>query len=140
MFDPYFRTRFLTGLVLLQIATFSMSGCGAGGKPQATISGSVKFKGQPVTSGTVNLFQKATGAAGMAVLDSSGNFKLPSPLETGTYNISVTPPVPKQLPPGTPAETPAPFLVPIKYQDASQSDINKEIKTGDNKLEIVIPE
>lgn len=139
MFLPSFGARVSTGLFLLA-AAFLVTGCGPAGKPQGTISGSVKYKGQPVTSGTVNLFQKATGSAATAPLDASGNFKLATSIEIGTYNISITPPIPKQLPPGTAPETPAPFLVPIKYQDASQSDINKEIKAGDNKLDIVVPD
>ena len=136
MLSLLFRSRLICPLVL----ALAFAGCVPAGKSQGKISGNVKYKGQPVVSGVVNLLDKAHGTGATAPLDASGNFTVTTPLDVGTYNVSVTPPVPKQLPPGTPPEPQAPFEIPPKYQDPSQSDINKEIKTGDNKLDIVIPE
>jgi hypothetical protein len=133
------RIQALARLLVLQAVTMAIVGCGASAKPQGKISGKVSFQGNPVTAGEINLFQKSTGTAVTAPLDSSGNFTVPVPMDTGTYSISIIPPRPKQLPPGTPPEELPPFPVPIKYQDPAQSDLTKEVTKGDNKLEIVIP-
>ena len=140
MLDTCSRNRRLTQVMILQLTLLTTFGCGSASKPEGSISGTVKHKGQPVTAGVVNLFDKASGSAATAPLDSTGKFTLSSPLQTGNYNISITPPVPKQLPPGSPPEAPVTFNIPLKYQDPSQSDINKEVKVGANTLDIVIPE
>lgn len=126
-------------LIVVSATFIGFSGCGPATKPQGKIRGKVTFQGKPLDAGEVNFFQKSTGTAVTAPLDNEGRFTVTSPMDTGTYNVSIVPPRPKQLPPGTPPETLAPFPVPQKYLDPVQSDINKEIKPGDNDLEIEIP-
>jgi hypothetical protein len=133
-------SRRLRRLVALSVAALALSGCGRGGTPQGTISGHVTWQGQPLTAGEVNLFQKETGTATTAPLDSSGDFEVDSRMPAGTYNVTFIPPRPKQLPPGTPLDEPLPFPVPWKYQDPTQSDLTAVVKKGSNELEIVIPD
>lgn len=140
MLDFLFRNRKLLKLLILPVILATTYGCGPAAKPVGTVSGTVKHKGQPVTAGVVNLFDKATGSAATANLDSSGKFTLGAPLQTGNYSVSVTPPIPKQLPPGSPPEPQVEFTISLKYQDPSQSDIKKEVKVGANTLDIVIPD
>lgn len=140
MFDSLFRSRILVRLIVLQVAAMTIYGCGPAAKPTGKITGSVKYKGQPVAAGDVNLFQKKTGAAITAPLDASGKFTVTAPMETGTYNVAITPPRPKQLPPGTAPEPMKPFPIPMKYQDPSQSTITQEVKTGDNVMDISVPD
>lgn len=140
MLHLIFRRPIVVRLTVLQLAVLTVCGCGTATKPQGKISGTVKYKGQPVTAGDVNLFQKATGAAATVPLDGTGKFIVTTPMETGTYSIAITPPRPKQLPPGSPPEKPAVFMVPIKFQDIAQSNLTKDIAKGDNVLDIVIPD
>lgn len=139
MFRIRYSSRTINGLIILPAILVAV-GCGEAGNPRGTISGDVKYQGQPVTAGEVNLFQKATGVAATAPLDASGHFELDSPMPAGTYNVSVIPPVPKPQPPGTPPEVLPPFPVPVKYQDPAQSDLTAEVRKGENQLAIVIPE
>lgn len=139
MIERMIQIRLLALLLIVPITTLTLSGCQPAGKPQGKISGKVTFQGNPVTAGEVNLFQKSTGVAVTAPLDSAGHFTVVPPMDTGTYNISIIPPRPKQLPPGTPPEQLPPFPVPQKYQDPAQSDLTKEITTGNNELDIAIP-
>lgn len=138
MLDSFFRSRIPVRLVAL-VTVLTIYGCGPAAKPQGKITGSVKYKGQPVTAGVVNLMGKGTGAGTTATLDSSGKFTVPT-VDAGTYTISISPPTPKQLPPGTKAEAPPPFNIPIKYQDPGQSTITKDVVKGDNTFDIEVPE
>lgn len=139
MIDRLGHSRLKVWLVVLQLMLIGVTGCAPAGKPQGKIRGKVTFQGKPVSSGEVNFFQKSTGVAVVAPLDNEGRFTVTSPMDTGLYNVSIVPPRPKQLPPGTPPEQLPPFPVPPKYLDPVQSDLNKEIKAGDNDLEIAIP-
>ena len=132
--------RRLCRLVVLLATALALTGCGQAGPPQGTISGHVTYQGQPLTAGEVNLFQKETGTATTAPLDSGGDFEVDSRMPAGTYNVTFIPPRPKQLPPGSPLEELPPFPVPPKYQDPAQSDLTAVVKKGDNELQIVIPD
>jgi hypothetical protein len=124
-------------LVCLLAALVALPGCG--GTPEGTVQGKVTHKGAPLTAGVVN-FQSDKGHAATADLDSSGAFKLSGAVPVGNYKVYVTPPTPKQLPPGTPPEPPVQFTLPPKLQDPAQTPITKEIKAGPNDLTIDLPE
>jgi hypothetical protein len=140
MFHAFSSYRSLARLIALSITGLAIAGCGGSAKPQGTVTGQVKYQGNPLTAGEVNLMQKETGTGATASLDKTGRFKLASPILTGSYNVSFTPPVPKQLPPGSPLEAPPPFPIPPKYQDPVQSDLKVEVKKGANDLNITVPE
>ncbi len=139
MIDWLGRARLMVWVIVAPLMLIGAAGCAPAGKPQGKIRGKVTFQGSPVNAGEVNFFQKSTGVAVTAPLDSEGRFTVVSPIDIGTYNISFVPPRPRQLPPGTPPDQLPPFPVPQKYLDPVQSDLNKEIKAGDNDLEIAIP-
>jgi hypothetical protein len=103
------------------------------------VSGKVTYKGAPLTAGVVN-FHSEKGNASQANLDSSGAFKMSAPLPVGNYKIYVTPPIPKQLPPGTPPEKTEPFTLPPKLQDPGQTPVTKEVKAGPNDITVDLPE
>jgi hypothetical protein len=138
MFDSFFRPRIL-GRLLVLVTALTIYGCGPAAKPQGKITGSVKYKGKPVTAGLVTLMGKGTGSGTTAILNSSGEFTVPT-MDAGTYTIAIGPPTPKQLPPGTKAEAAQPFTIPIKYQDPGQSTITKDVDEGDNVMDIEVPE
>lgn len=121
------------GFALLACFSF-MLGC-EGSTPQGQVSGKVNFNGAPLTSGVVNFYSTEKGSAAQANLDSSGAFKFDAGLPVGSYKVYVTPPVPKQLPPGTPMEK-VDFTVPPKFQDPAQSGVTKEVKAGPNDITV----
>jgi len=112
---------------------------GCGGSPEGTVQGKVTYKGAPLGAGVVN-FLSDKGRAATADLDSSGAFKMSGPLPVGNYKVFVTPPTPKQLPPGTPPEKTVPFNLPPKLQDPAQTPVTKEVKAGPNDFPIDLPE
>jgi len=120
------------GVSLLLGVFLILAGCG---KPQATVSGKVTYKGKPVPAGQITLIAPESGKAIAADLDSSGSFTCPGTLEVGNYLMFIMPPIPKQLPPGTPIQK-VPFDVPKKYQDPKTSPLKEEIKGGKNELTI----
>src|SRR5262249_30732873 len=111
-----------------------LAGCGSH-KQTGKVSGKVKYKGQPVTAGTVNFHAAGTGMASSAPLDGEGNYTFQEAFEVGTYKVYFLPPVPQQLPPGTPIKKVS-FELPPKFQDPVQTPVSKEVKAGTNDFPI----
>ncbi len=109
-----------------------LTGCGE--KPAGTVSGTVKYKGTPVTTGTVNFFNPGKGTASQGALDSSGNFTLQGSLEEGTYKVYIQPATPEQLPPGVAPKKIQRLDLPPKYQDPAQTPVSREVKAGPNNF------
>ena len=109
---------------------------GCSGPTEGTVSGKVTYKGNPVTEGIVNLSAPEKGLASEANLDSSGAFKLPGSLPLGNYKISLQPPRPQQLPPGSPAPKAANLAIPTQYQDANRTPLTRDVKAGSNDFSI----
>jgi len=126
-FSPRFAQALLFGAVLVLV------GCQS--KPVGTVSGKVTYKGQAVTTGSVNLYAPDKGLGHVAKLDSSGAFTVPEPVAAGTYKFYVQPPPPEQLPPGSPIKK-TPLAIPRKYQDGATTDKTVEVKVGKNDLSI----
>ncbi len=129
------RPRRVVGMLLFSATLLVLVGCTTE-RPNGTVKGTVKYKGSPVTTGSVNFYDPAKGAASQGTLDSSGNFTLPGTLEVGTYKVYLQPPIPEQLPPGKAPAKKARFDVPPKYQDPSQTPVKKEVKVGPNEIPI----
>ena len=129
------KTPLSLNLALLALGLIWMSGCGGGSTkvPTGSVEGTVKLDGKPVTKGRVNFISSSTGAAAVANLDESGNYKLDS-LEVGQYKVFITPP--PQAPPkaGEPPPKMEQSNIPEKYQNEMLTDLSAEIKEGENKL------
>jgi hypothetical protein len=122
------------GALLLPGLLLFLAGCE--GVPAGTVAGTVKYKGAPVTAGTVNFYDPGKGNASQGALDGSGNFTLQGSLAAGTYKVYVQPPVPEQLPPGqVPKKVPR-LTLPPKYQDPAQTPVSREVKAGSNTFTI----
>jgi hypothetical protein len=120
--------------LLLPGVLLILAGCT--GKPTGVVSGTVKYKGAPVTAGVVYFYDPTTGQAAPGQLDDSGNFKLDAPLLAGTYKVYLNPPIPEQLPPGQAPKKAPRFDLPPKYQDPAQTPVSKEVKAGANTIPI----
>lgn len=119
------------GGLLFAALFLGLFGCNKA-KPTATLSGTVKYNGKPLTIGTVN-FLSATGAGAQAQLDENGGFKVDSPIEAGEYKVYLNPPVPGQNAPGTKVAAPAKYPVSPKLQDPQNSGVTLTVKPGANE-------
>ena len=122
-----------TTVVVLTAA--GLSGCGLGGS-EAKVSGTVTYAGHPVAAGSVNFLSREKGTAAAAPLSSTGEFKLPAPLEPGSYAVYVTPPTPEPAPPGQPPAAVPVSPIPAKARDPLTSGVVVSLKAGDNPLPI----
>ncbi len=125
--------RFLPSALLLG-AVLALVGCR--GKLAGTVSGKLSYKGEAVTTGSVNFYAPDKGVGALAPLDSSGAFKFSTPLPPGTYKVYVQPPPPEQLPPGSPVKKAPSLAIPPKYLDASTTTLTLEVKAGQNEFPI----
>ncbi|HEY0982976.1 MULTISPECIES: carboxypeptidase regulatory-like domain-containing protein [unclassified Schlesneria] len=112
---------FLFGLILM-----GLNGCGKSGPPKYPVSGSVTFKGTPVTEGMITFYRQDGGGI-VAYIDGSGNFIMDKGLIEGQYRVYVEPP-PSVLtppPPGGPPKTPPKTYpnFPVKYRQAATSGL-----------------
>jgi len=121
--------------MLILFGVMSLVGC-SNKKPAGSIAGKVTYKGQPVTLGSINFYDSGRGMAANSKLDGSGNYSI-TELEVGTYKVYLSPPIPEQLPPGTPPKKEK-FDVPAKFQDPARSTITKEVKAGKNDIPVDI--
>ncbi len=112
----------------------AFAGCGGGGNPVGSVSGTVTFQGQPVTEAQVSFRSSETGKGNIATLDESGRFELPAALEVGTYTVSVTPPAPPapDMDAG-PQPPPKPYdNIPQIYRSEMNSPLKADVKEGEN--------
>lgn len=118
------KLRSLT-IVMLGIACFAV-GCGKSGPSKFPVSGTVTFKGTPVTEGMVSFYSKDGGSIS-AFLDGSGSFVVDKGLLEGQYRVFIEPPPEILTPPpaGGPPMTPPKLYpnVPEKYRQASTSGL-----------------
>ena len=129
-------------------------GCRGGDAKLGTtpVSGTVRFKGEPVADAVVNFLPKSSGVRGaVGRTDASGRFELTTLARNdgampGSYDVVIS----KQegapadsKPTGLPDTGPpqAKDLLPIKYKSASTSGLTAEVKSrGANKFDFDLQE
>jgi len=127
-------------LVIAVTCSLAIVGCGSGdrdaGAVKAMASGTITYKGAPVAGGKVNLYSAETGAGASADLDSSGKFSLLKPIPIGWYKVVVVPPEakPPESKSGEYEPQPSYDNIPEKYRSELSTDLNAEVKEGDNKF------
>ena len=124
----------VAGGIVLVLSLF-VAGCGGGPKPAGTVAGTVKYKGAPVTVGDVNFLSK-TGAAAIAKIDATGQYKIDGALDAGEYKVYASPPEVEQAAPGTKAAAPRKFDLPVKFRDPNSSGVTVTVKSGSNDIAI----
>jgi hypothetical protein len=132
----------------LLLAVLAAAGCG----PQtASVSGSVKFKGEPLPSGTV-LFHSADGRVEHGLIDGSGRYTIAgAPLgpvriavrshaaaPTGLPSRGGPPPAaPKELVPTAKDKPDGKFIrIPPRYIDPATSGLTFAVRGGAQKHDI----
>jgi len=137
------RGRLAYGLlaVVAALAPAALSGCGPA---KASVTGTVKFNGQPLPSGTITFTSDAGNTVkGSAITD--GKYTIPD-FPAGPAKVSVVtsaPPTSSRVvaaPPGTPvipvpggAAAPGKYVpIPLKYSAPDKSGLTCDVKGGEN--------
>jgi hypothetical protein len=133
-------TRFLpsclgAGLLFATLA-LATTGCSSE-KQTGTVSGTVKYHGKTLNTGSVN-FLSTSGSAGQGVIDENGNYKVEGPLEVGEYKVYLAAPVPGQHAPGVKVPKAPRFEVIPKYLQPESSGLTFTVKAGANEYPIDI--
>ena len=112
---------------LLAVVSLALAGCGGGhSKPELSatlpVRGTVTYKGQPMTGGTVKFVPEDTGREAQAAIGPDGAFVLSTFKEgdgaiAGLHLVAVT---------GASASG----AVPIKYKSPSSSKVEVEVVAG----------
>jgi hypothetical protein len=86
--------------ILICAGVAALAGCGGSSetRDEFTVTGKVTFQNQPVTEGTVQFEDAATGLGGSAEISPEGTYE--ATLAAGTYLVAILPPT--EITPGTP--------------------------------------
>ncbi|WP_339730918.1 carboxypeptidase-like regulatory domain-containing protein [uncultured Gimesia sp.] len=127
------------------LSALLLPGCQGGTSehgPTGSLSGKVTYKGEPVKEGMVQFNNPEKGFGGQAVISEEGTYTVTNNvggLVTGTYQVSVVPPmIEKSFGPDTPpSEVPKEMPnIPQKYHYPKTSGLSIEIKAGENTFDI----
>lgn len=123
--------RLAGGLLLLGLLPL-MAGCGRG---WGEVSGTVRFKGQPLPMGTITFYDEANRAE-FSLID-EGKYAVKK-VAAGKVKITVSAPLPVFMKGDTEgpkrlAKMPKGF--PRRYADAEKSGLEREIKRGSQTLD-----
>lgn len=122
------------------------SGCGPrvpGNPATEPVHGTVKHKGTPLKGGYVcfSPVDPAKGRAAEGAIKPDGSYELRAFIGQrgtlpGEYKVWFSP-----LPVAARGESAADLLpIPKKYQDAGTTDITKTVSSGDNAIDVEVPE
>jgi hypothetical protein len=119
------------------ILTVLIAGCG----PQfGDVSGTVKFKGEPLKTGTISFYDQANKVQSSPI-GPDGTYSV-SKVQAGPVKIAVSVPLAITMgPPRGDAPMPArPWpgvpALPTKYQDPEQSGLTMEVKSGSQQFDV----
>ncbi len=131
-------------LLFVFLGLIGMACGGAEGPELAPVSGTVTYKGKPVTEGIVS-FQPAgpDGAPATGTIGADGSYSLQTGPDEGArlgeYRVAVS----ARDEPDTPPDTAAPPLkampkvksqLPLKYEDPGTSTLTRTVKSGRNAI------
>ena len=130
--------------VVFCLALGALAGCGPSGPPQYPVSGSVEFRGKPLTMGMVAIHNE-DGLSPMAKgeIQPDGKFTLGTHTPddgavAGQYTVTVTSMTPGQGTEGDPDYRPAKPLIPIRYMRLMESPLKVTIEEKENVLSLSI--
>ncbi len=120
-------------------------GCGSNEPPTGTVRGSITFNGDPIKGGNINFYDKKTGIAARANLDEKGQFVVADTLKPGKYSVFVFPPDPPHPIMDNPTKPSTVKFdlgelakIPDKYRSEITTDIQVEVKPGENTFDLKI--
>lgn len=134
---------FLAGITLALVGCKSNSG----GPELAPVSGTVKYKGQPLPNAMVVFHPQGEGSfSASGTTDTSGAYSLMAPphglgAKPGKYHVTVEARGPDKPPAGQTAVIPGgpsiqgDLLIPEKYTKPDKSGLEAEVKSGKNTFD-----
>ncbi len=128
------QCRFHVATLLLLL----LPGCGSG-EATGEVAGTLTLRGAPVSQGSLVFFREPGVPAGVADLNSAGEFHLSEPLPTGTYQLAFffdDGEVAGAPATGSPKQRPE---VPSKYWNETTSGLTITVAAGDNSFPIDMP-
>ena len=135
--DCGFQICNLRSAVFLLLSLLAVAGCGPG-RERGTLTGSVKFRGTPVTEGTVIFSDEDNAFFQQYPIRPDGTFEVSTQegkgIWAGKYRVAVAPPLvsPEMGVGKTPASVTPPSNIPKKYWKPETSGIQVEVKEGQN--------
>lgn len=133
----------MTAATLLAAACW-LAGCGSSEPGADKVTGSVVITvtadGTPVTQGSVNLANPATGEGGGGSLDETGTVTIDR-VTVGEYTVTILPPEPDPVPPepGQPAPPdPDDGSIPPQYRTESTSPLKAKVEEGENSFNFAL--
>jgi hypothetical protein len=126
--------RCCAGILLLAM----LAGCGGG--QESTVTGTVTFDGQPLTTGAVTFHPLSEGPLAIGQIDAAGAYSLSTGneegLAAGDYRVTVvaTGPMPEPTP-----QNPEPLpelLIPAKYGASETAGLQFTVRPGSNHIDI----
>jgi hypothetical protein len=136
MIRQFLPSRGILGYVVTGLL-FSAIGCGSGTVGNSTVTGTVSYKGKPLTVGTIEFYGPA-GKVSSSSINPDGTFTVPdAPVGDDTVVVRVPPPGPK-LPPGAPVLGPqaTPVPIPRQYSDPKTSHVKQTVAAGKSTVNI----
>jgi hypothetical protein len=126
MHRPRFYLASLTACCLALV----LSGCGQDGESRATVQGTVRFRNQLLTSGTVvfvpNLDRGTSNELAIGTIKPDGTYQLQSDLGQGVapgwYRVTIVA--------GFGPESTMRVALPEKYRDPGRSGLEREVQAG----------
>jgi hypothetical protein len=138
-------------------AALVLTGCGGGRPGTASVTGTVTFKGKPVTAGTVLFIAADDSQSASAELSPEGTYAMPAApvgpvkvaVQTATFRSRPAVAAGAKPPPGVSASVPqyrpvdnhvGTVYVPIppRYEKAGTSDLTLTVKKGTQTLDIAL--
>jgi len=124
----------LTNTILPAVIIFCAGACNSS-DPRGSVIGKVTYNGESIDGGELNIISKA-GVAATSKIDAAGAYRIEGALKPGEYSVYVNPPMPPQLPPGTPIPPAPEFKVPARFRDPRLSGVTITIKPGKNDIPV----
>jgi hypothetical protein len=132
---------------LLFLFLVPISGCGGGGKPSGTVSGTVTYKGEPLPQGRVTFYGPNNQVAS-ALIEEGGKYTA-TKVPLGEVKVAVdTPPAPskaaikaakdkRRFERGVPIVLPENTIsIPKKYENPELSGLSLTVKAGSQSYDI----
>jgi hypothetical protein len=144
-------------LLLLPLALVLVFGCAGNARTGARVSGSIKYKGQPVTAGSVTIYPSeggsystpiekdgtykygglSVGEVALTVETETANPNRPKPSQYGGRpgGAGSSPP-PKDVAPAAPEPSGAYVKIPAKYGNRDTAKLTTTLKSGANTYDL----
>lgn len=122
--------------VCLFVSVVGLIGCDPPETPKGTVSGTVTYKGKPITGGEVELYSEAAGVGANVPIDENGRFALNIPIATATYQVCINPPHAHPGEEVPPARMRGFRETPAKARDLKTSGLTVTLNKGVNDVTI----